>query len=111
MSAMTAEELARFFREGPFNSVRIEGITETDDTRYLGAVGLMRNQPIFRSILGFPFNGALSDTARFYLWPLKESVEGHSGVAVIFETSSIRSATRSPRICWLAGCRRRTPPG
>jgi hypothetical protein len=84
MSAMTSEELSRFFREGPVDGMRIAGIVETDDSRYLGAVGLMRAQPLYRSISGFPMNGYISDSSRFYLWPSSEAKEGKAGLVAVF---------------------------
>ena len=35
---MTNDELVRFFREGPVESLKIYGFVETGDTRYLGSV-------------------------------------------------------------------------
>ena len=84
MPEMTTEELARFFREGPVDSLRIEGIVSTEDTRYLGAVGLALHQPLFSSILGFNFSGILSNDSRFWGRPLRRSVEGTDGLAAIF---------------------------
>jgi hypothetical protein len=84
MPEMTPEELTRFFREAPLESLKIGGVVETEDTRYLGAVGLSLTQPLFSSILGFNFSGVLSDTARFWTQPLREDEEGVEGLAAIF---------------------------
>jgi hypothetical protein len=84
MGQLTAAELAKFFREGPVEPMRITGIVETADSRYLGAVGLQKQQPIFNSILGFSWSGILSDSARFYAQPVRAAVEGHDGVVAIF---------------------------
>ena len=84
MPEMTSAELSRFFREGPVDALRIAGIVETDDSRYLGAIGLSRIHPLFHSILGFNFSGQLSDSARFWIAPLRAAVEGRDGSAAIF---------------------------
>jgi hypothetical protein len=84
MPEMTSQELVRQFMELPVESLRIQGIVETEDTRYLGAVGLSREQPIFSGILGFSWNGYLSDSARFYTLPLRASAHGRDGVAAVF---------------------------
>ncbi len=84
MPEMTPDELVRFFHEEPVEALKIDGLVETEDTRYLGAVGLSLKQPLFSSILGFNFSGVLSDSARFWVQPLREDVEGRDGLAAIF---------------------------
>jgi hypothetical protein len=78
MPEMTPAELSRFFREGPVDPLRIQGIVETEDSRYLGAVGLHLTQPQFHGILGFNWSGILSDDARFY------TVSTSEGLVAIF---------------------------
>src|SRR5689334_20346116 len=98
MPEMTNEELRRFFREGPVQSLRIGGIVETGDTRYLGAVGLSLSQPLFSSILGFNFSGVLSDDARFWVQPVDEGL-----VAVFrqFESSKYQSTPEDLLAGWV----------
>jgi hypothetical protein len=96
MSEMTSQELARFFREGPANALRIEGIVETGDARYLGAVGLSLRHPVFNETLGFPSGGFLSDDSRFFLWPIQQSTEGQDGVAAIFRQFESSKYQASP---------------
>jgi hypothetical protein len=96
MGQMTSDELSRFFREGPVESLRIEGIVETEDTKYLGAVGLSLRQPLFSSILGFNFSGVLSDSARFWLQPISAASEGRDGVAAIFRQFDSSKYQSSP---------------
>src|SRR4051812_39041214 len=84
MGMMTSEELSRFFQQGPVNSLRIEGIKLTEDSRYLGAIGLSLRHPLFNSILGFNFSGVLSDSARFLVVPVSAAVEGKDGLVAVF---------------------------
>jgi hypothetical protein len=93
---MTPEELSKVFREGIADALRLTGIGETDDARYLGAVGLSRAQPVFRSILGFPWNGFLSDSARFFVVPIRAAVEGRDGVAAVFRQFDSSKYQSSP---------------
>jgi hypothetical protein len=78
MPQMTAEGLSRFFREGPVEPLRLTGIAENEDSRYLGAIGLHKLTPTFHSILGFNYSGQLNDAARFY------SADSEPGVVAVF---------------------------
>jgi hypothetical protein len=84
MGQLTEEVLRQFFADPASRALHIERLTETEDSRYLGAIGLSRRQPLFHSILGFNFSGVLSDSARFYLVPTRAEVEGKDAVVVVF---------------------------
>lgn len=84
MPELTKDELERFFREGAVPALRIDGLVETEDARYLGAVGLARHQPLFHGILGFNWSGVLSDSARFYVVPAPDAVDGMDVRVAVF---------------------------
>ena len=80
MGLVTPTTIAEIFGSGIAESLRLTGIVEDEDARYLGAVGLMKRQPVFRGILGFPWNGILSDDSRFLVRPMVKGSEGGDGV-------------------------------
>lgn len=84
MGQLTQEVLSEFFREGSVQSLKLHGVLETEDAKYLGAVGLSLHRPLFHSILGFNFSGVLSDSARFYSVPVSAAVEGQDGLVAVF---------------------------
>jgi hypothetical protein len=83
MPEMTEAELVKLFH-GRVEWLKIEGLVETKDSRYLGGVGLSLKHPLFHSVLGFNFSGELSDDSRFWVQPLRAAVEGRDGLAAIF---------------------------
>jgi len=84
MPELTKDELERFFREGPVEPLRLDGILETEDARYLGAVGLSLRQPLFHGILGFNWSGVLSDSARFWTARAPGAVDGQDALVAVF---------------------------
>jgi len=87
MPELTPERLVSFFADDESAAFRLDltnGLVETDDSRYLGAVGLARAIPQFHSIHGFNFSGILSDSARFYVVPVTRAVEGRDGAVIVF---------------------------
>jgi hypothetical protein len=84
MPELTTVELERFFREGAVEPLRIEKLVETEDSRYLGAVGLSLHHPLFNSILGFNWSGVLSDSARFYIVDAPGAVDGMDVRVAVF---------------------------
>ncbi len=96
MGLVTPATIAEIFGSGIAESLRLTGIVEDEDARYLGAVGLMKRQPVFRGILGFPWNGILSDDSRFLVRPMVKSSEGRDGVALIFRQFDSSKYQASP---------------
>lgn len=87
MPELTPEHPVNFFASSVSAALQLDltnGLVETADSRYLGAIGLSRKWPLFHSILGFNFSGTLPDSARFYLVPVTRAVEGRDGVVAVF---------------------------
>lgn len=84
MGELTPEALRAFLTDPAAEASRIAQVVETEDSRYLGAVGLSRVHPLFHCILGFSFSGAISESARFRLVRATAAGEGRDAVVVVF---------------------------
>ncbi len=73
MPELTREALVRFFSDGPVESLRLDGIVETDDARY-----------------------RLSDSARFWIHEARAAVEGRDGWVAVFRQFDHSKYQNSP---------------
>ncbi|TNE88448.1 MAG: hypothetical protein EP330_13805 [Deltaproteobacteria bacterium] len=85
-------KLAAFFAEEPAAAFVIEGIRETEDSRYLGQVGLHKRDPVFR----FAYWMGLCPDTHFRLEPFSAEEVGFDGIAVVLHQFTASKYQDSP---------------
>jgi hypothetical protein len=77
---VTPERLKDFFEREPAAAFVIEGIVETEDTWYVGQVGIHKLQPLYR----FAYFGQLSPSSSLHTVPFEQDEVGFAGIAIVF---------------------------
>lgn len=84
MGIATKKTLLEFLHHRDANILKLQGIQQTDDSIYLGAVGLSLLRPVFHIIMGFACSGGLSPDAAFRVETVTWPDPAHTALVVVF---------------------------